>query len=46
MHMIKLSSIRAALASFVLLLGIMAIVLIYIKFAGSEALMGDEEAPA
>ena len=26
--------------------GIMAIVLIYIKFAGSEALMGEEEAPA
>jgi len=36
----------AAALSFVLLLGIMAIVLIYIKFAGSEALMGDEEAPA
>ena len=36
----------AAALSFVLLIGIMAIVLIYIKFAGSEALMGDEEAPA
>jgi spermidine/putrescine transport system permease protein len=36
----------AAALSFVLLLGIMAIVLIYIKFAGSEALMGDEERPA
>jgi spermidine/putrescine transport system permease protein len=36
----------AAALSFVLLIGIMAIVLIYIKFAGSEALMGDEERPA
>jgi spermidine/putrescine transport system permease protein len=36
----------AAALSFVLLVGIMAVVLIYIKFAGSEALMGDEERPA
>ncbi len=36
----------AAALSFVLLVGIMAVVLIYIKFAGSEALMGEEEAPA
>jgi spermidine/putrescine transport system permease protein len=36
----------AAALSFVILLGIMAVVLIYIKFAGSEALMGDEEKPA
>jgi spermidine/putrescine transport system permease protein len=36
----------AAALSFVLLIGIMAVVLIYIKFAGSEALMGEEEAPA
>jgi spermidine/putrescine transport system permease protein len=36
----------AAALSFMLLIGIMAIVLIYIRFAGSEALMGDEEKPA
>ena len=36
----------AAALSFVLMAGIMLIVLIYIYFAGSEALMGDEEAPA
>jgi spermidine/putrescine transport system permease protein len=36
----------AAALSFVLMAGIMAIVFIYIRFAGSEALMGDEEAPA
>ena len=36
----------AAALSFVLLAGIMAIVFIYIRFAGSEALMGEEEAPA
>ncbi|MDX6583954.1 MAG: spermidine/putrescine transport system permease protein [Solirubrobacterales bacterium] len=36
----------AAALSFVLMAGIMAIVLIYIRFAGSEALMGEEEAPA
>ncbi len=32
----------AAALSFVLLVVIMAVVLIYIKFAGSEALMGEE----
>jgi spermidine/putrescine transport system permease protein len=36
----------AAALSFVLMAGIMAIVFIYIRFAGSEALMGEEEAPA
>jgi spermidine/putrescine transport system permease protein len=36
----------AAAVSFVLMAGILAIVFIYIRFAGSEALMGDEEAPA
>jgi spermidine/putrescine transport system permease protein len=36
----------AAALSFVLMAGILAIVIIYIKFAGSEALMGEEEAPA
>ena len=36
----------AAALSFVLLVLIMAVVLIYIKFAGSEALMGEEEVPA
>ena len=36
----------AAALSFVLMAGILAIVFIYIRFAGSEALMGDEEAPA
>jgi spermidine/putrescine transport system permease protein len=36
----------AAALSFVLMAGIMAVVFIYIRFAGSEALMGEEEAPA
>ena len=36
----------AAALSFVLMAGIWAIVFVYIRFAGSEALMGDEEAPA
>ena len=36
----------AAALSFVLMAGIMAIVFVYIRFAGSEALMGEEEAPA
>ena len=36
----------AAALSFVLLAGIMALVLVYVKFAGSEALMGEEAAPA
>jgi spermidine/putrescine transport system permease protein len=36
----------AAALSFILMAAILAIVLIYIRFAGSEALMGDEEAPA
>jgi spermidine/putrescine transport system permease protein len=36
----------AAALSFVLMAGILAIVFVYIRFAGSEALMGDEEAPA
>jgi spermidine/putrescine transport system permease protein len=36
----------AAALSFVLMAGVMLIVLVYIYFAGSEALMGDEEAPA
>jgi spermidine/putrescine transport system permease protein len=36
----------AAALSFVLMAGIMLIVFVYIRFAGSEALMGDEEAPA
>ncbi len=36
----------AAALSFILMAGIMVIVLVYIRFAGSEALMGDEEAPA
>jgi spermidine/putrescine transport system permease protein len=36
----------AAALSFVLLAGIMAIVLIYVRFAGSEALMGEEAAGA
>jgi spermidine/putrescine transport system permease protein len=36
----------AAALSFVLMAAILAIVFIYIRFAGSEALMGDEEAPA
>jgi spermidine/putrescine transport system permease protein len=34
----------AAALSFVLMAGIMAVVFIYIRFAGSEALMGEEEA--
>ena len=34
----------AAALSFVLMAVIMAVVLIYIRFAGSEALMGEEEA--
>ena len=34
----------AAALSFVLLAGIMALVLVYIRFAGSEALMGEEAA--
>jgi spermidine/putrescine transport system permease protein len=33
----------AAALSFILMLVILALVLIYIRFAGSEALMGDEE---
>jgi spermidine/putrescine transport system permease protein len=36
----------AAALSFVLMAGILAIVFVYIRFAGSEALMGEEEAPA
>ncbi len=36
----------AAALSFVLMAGIMALVFVYIRFAGSEALMGDEEKPA
>jgi spermidine/putrescine transport system permease protein len=36
----------AAALSFVLMAGIMAVVFIYIRFAGSEALMGEEEAAA
>jgi len=36
----------AAALSFVLMAGILAIVLIYIRFAGSEALMGEEATPA
>ncbi len=36
----------AAALSFVLMIGIMAVVLVYIRFAGSEALMGDEESAA
>ncbi len=36
----------AAALSFILMIAILAVVFIYIKFAGSEALMGDEEAPA
>jgi spermidine/putrescine transport system permease protein len=36
----------AAALSFVLLAGIMAIVLVYVRFAGSEALMGEEAAGA
>ena len=36
----------AAALSFVLMAAIMAIVLIYVRFAGSEALMGEEEARA
>jgi spermidine/putrescine transport system permease protein len=36
----------AAALSFVLMAGILAIVFIYIRFAGSEALMGEEAEPA
>ncbi len=36
----------AAALSFVLMAVILVIVLIYIRFAGSEALMGEEERPA
>jgi putrescine transport system permease protein len=36
----------AAALSFVLMAGILAIVFVYIRFAGSEALMGEEEAAA
>ena len=36
----------AAALAFILMIAILAVVFIYIKFAGSEALMGDEEAPA
>ena len=36
----------AAALSFVLMAVILVVVLIYIRFAGSEALMGDEEEPA
>ena len=36
----------AAALAFILMVAILAVVFIYIKFAGSEALMGDEEKPA
>jgi spermidine/putrescine transport system permease protein len=46
LYIIQRNYPSAAALSFVLMAGIMAIVLVYIRFAGSEALMGEEEAPA